>query len=113
MKIKHNVPTAPLKSAVLSEQYENEVRRSTQRGEREYARAQKRVTQAERRLAKIRATPEHARAVSSYTRDLNVAVQIVELRRQELAALERIMKQSPQSATHRGTKSFRPVGGAQ
>lgn len=112
MKIKHKVPAFAPKSEDVSEQYENEVRRSTQRGEREYLRAQKRVTAAEQRLEKIRAASAKARALSSYTRDLNVAIQIVEQRRQELAELERLMKQSPNPAKNRGTKSFRPVGGA-
>lgn len=112
MKIKHRVPVFVQKPDEITAEYENEVRRSTERGEREHEKAVKRLAAAERRLAKVRATPAQKREKSSYTRDLNVAVQIVEARRRELADLERLMAQSPQSATHRGTKSFRPIGKA-
>jgi hypothetical protein len=112
MKMKHRVPIRVPQSATVDEAYESEVRRSTEHGERQHARAIKRLRDAERRLEKVRSREESRRAVSAYTRDLNIALQIVELRRQELSDLERLMRQSPQSAQHRGTKSFRPVGGA-
>lgn len=103
MKIRHRVPSAECRPAVVSDEYEAEVARATQSAERRYRQAQQRLAAAERRLEKVRST---TRPVPG---DIAVATALVELRRQELDELARMMQSAPATAVHRGTRSFGPV----
>lgn len=105
MKIQHKATGGDPPSAVVSDEYEAEVQRSTQRNERLYIQAQKRLEQAEARLAKARS------ATKSKNRKKQIAdlEALVELRRNELEEYRRMMVAVAASAEHRGTRSFRPV----
>lgn len=108
MKIRHRVPPRGPLSDAVSEAYQRQVDRSTERLMREYLQAQARLEAAERRAEKAsRVAGRH----SSRKRvaDAEAAWAIVELRRIELEKYNRMLKASPASAAHRGTKSFRPV----
>lgn len=113
MKIPHRVPdVSPNMTGRLDPAYEGEVERSTERGEREYAQAQRRVDAAERRARRAEAEVEAARSPKERRltrKQLAVAWALVELRRQDLAVIERTMQSSPASAGHRGDRSYRPV----
>lgn len=82
---------------VLTESYEREVERSTEKLERQYARAQKRVEQAETRLARAKAVP----AARAKKHQLALLEQEVELRRAELEEFRRLMNH-PTSSPGRG-----------
>lgn len=99
------VPWAQPAPVVLDEVYQREVDRSTSKLERQYARAEKRVEQAEGRLAKAR-RDERTKTKARVLAELEAALQI---RRDELEELRRMMVAVPASAAHRGTRSFRPV----
>lgn len=99
------VPWAQHAPVVLDDAYEREVQRSTDKLERAYARAQKRVTQAEGRLAKAQ-REERTRRKAHVLAQLEAALQA---RRNELEEYRRMMVGVPASAAHRGTRSFRPV----
>lgn len=109
MKIKHRIPAeAYFKSDPITPEYQREVDRSTAKSERREQDAQRRLASAQSRLAKalkIKAAPQRAHAVL-------VARELVELRRQELLAVQQVMQSSPSSASHRGTgHRKRPVPG--
>lgn len=99
------VPWATPTPVALDDDYARQVQRSTDKLERAYARAQKRVEQAEARLAKAR-RDEQTRRKAHVLAQLEAAVQA---RRDELEEYRRMMVGVPASAAHRGTKSFRPV----
>ena len=106
MKIRHKVnPHWYPPSATLTDEYADEVRRSTERGEREYRKAQRRLEQAENRLARAR---KH-KAAANRKRQLAELEAIVELRRAELEEHRRQMVSVAASAEHRGKASYRPV----
>jgi hypothetical protein len=109
MKIQHNPNPPPWytpRSVVLSAAYEDEVQRSTEKLERAYARAQKRVEQAEARLNQ---TKKHSGSGERKARRVAELQAVLDIRRAELEDYRRMMLSVPASATHRGTKSFRPV----
>lgn len=107
MKIRHN-PNASWAppSAVVSESYEDEVLRSTEKAERLYRQAQKRLADAEGRLARA----QRKASAKNRKRHLAELEAIVELRRVELEKYRRLMVSTAASAAHRGRDSFRPVG---
>lgn len=99
------VPWATPAPVVLDEVYQREIERSTSKLERQYARAQKRVREAETRLD--RARQDTRRKVTA-----NLLAQLeaqLQARRDELEEFRRMMIGVPASAAHRGTRSFRPV----
>lgn len=106
MKITHRNPAASFwhvpESDPVDPAYEAEVRRCTERGEREYRRREGRLKRAEARLAAARRQHLRAKQIAELTA-------IVEIRRQELEEYRRLMVAVPASAKHRGTRSFRPV----
>jgi len=105
MKLRHNPnPGWHRPSVQIDESYANQVRRSTERAERLYAQAQKRLDRAERSLHRARRLP------GTRSRQLAELEAVVELRRIELEKYRRLMQSVPQPAINRGTKSFRPVG---
>ena len=82
---------------------EREAEATTRAAERAWRNAQKRLVKAEERRERI------AHRVGVTARQIAVAEQIVELRRQELLALERLMTSHAAPSKNRGNKSFRPV----
>lgn len=97
------VPWAVTNPVVLDEVYQRQVDRSTSRLERQYARAEKRAQQAKVRLERAR---RDTRTKKQQLAELEALVQI---RLDELEEYRRMMVAVPAGATHRGTKSFRPV----
>lgn len=89
----------------ISDRYQREVDRSTDRGDRAYARAVKRLEAAERRLARVAAIPQATRSVVKE----QAARLIVEARREELVILARQMQATPASSVHFGVGSYRGV----
>lgn len=91
MRIAHRAPVADWfavpESDPVDEDYEAQVGRSTERGEREYRQAQERLTRAEQRLARTRA--EKTR--SGRKKRLAQLEALVEERRAELAEIARLM----------------------
>lgn len=69
-------------------EYEAEVQQHTERGERDYQRAQQRVARAEQRLAK-------AIAARLARKRITQLQELVDLRRAELADLARLMRTAP------------------
>ena len=118
MKLKHNAPTLRPQSAVITPEYQTVVDRSTDKAAAAHQRAQRRLAAAQQRLE--RAETGRAKAVNAQRRrdaerELKVAAELVELRRDELKRIETLMKAAPASAEHRGVHGFRPVpqpGGA-
>jgi anion-transporting ArsA/GET3 family ATPase len=106
MKIRHNPNGAwDRPSATVDDDYEAQVQRSTQKAERLYARAQKRLEKAEAQLAAVTS----AKSAPNRKRRVAEVQALVELRRAELAECERMMTGVPASAAHRGRESFRPI----
>lgn len=105
-KINHGwMPGATREDPRWAERVEREAAHQSQQNARAYEKAQERLARAEERLERFRArtgTPSPTRAIAA-------AEAAVEMRRQELLAIERLVKASPASAAHRGRKSFRPV----
>lgn len=101
MRITHRVPVIEPESAVVDAKYQAEVDRATHKAERTYAKALQALARAERRLHRVEQTRNR--------KAIRLAAEIVELRRQELVEIERMMFGSPASATHRGRRSYRPV----
>lgn len=118
MKIKHNALVRQPRSATIAPEYQAEVDRSTNKAMAAFERAQRRLVAAESRLERAeqriakRLDAQRRRAAD---RELKVAAELVELRREELQYVEALMKSAPASAEHRGVRGFRPVpqpGGA-
>lgn len=112
MKIKHNVPACALRIEPVTVEYQVEVDRSTSKAMVAFERAQRRLAAAELRLEKAEARNAQRLSViqqRAATRELKVAAELVELRREELQRIEALMKSAPASAEHRGVRGFRPV----
>jgi DNA transposition AAA+ family ATPase len=105
LKLRHHVPVRHLRSNTITPEYQAEVDRSTEKAMRLYERARRRLEAAEKRLAQLQEKKQGA----TKRRDLAVAAELVELRREELLRLEALMKAAPASAEHRGVRGFRPV----
>lgn len=103
MKMRHRVPNRPPRPEPISERYQAEVDHATAKLERAYMRAQKRLEVAERRAhrVEVRAKPK--------PKDIEVAWAEVELRRQELAEIQKLMQPAGAPAKNRGRESYRPV----
>lgn len=106
MKLTHHVSAIGLRSDPVTPEYQAEVDRSTDKAMAEWKRAQKRLEAAERRLARVQASRA---ATRNRKRDLAVAAELVELRREELLRIEALMKAAPAAAQYRGVRSYRPV----
>jgi acyl-CoA reductase-like NAD-dependent aldehyde dehydrogenase len=106
MKRAHRVPLgwAP-KAEPISDRYQSQVDLATAQGERRCQEAQRRVAAACERLTTARAITSTA----ARQRAVHAATELLELRRQELAAIHREMTGSPASAQHRGYGSHRAV----
>lgn len=106
MKITHRNPAANWfhvpPSVTVEPEYQVQVDRATENGEREYQRRQQRLARAESRLAKAQRGKAAERRLAELTA-------MVELRRAELEDYRRMMVAVAASAQHRGTRSFRPV----
>lgn len=115
MKIQHRVPDSALTNNMtgrLTAEYQAEVDRSTERLQREYDQEMRRSAAAGRRLTRLQAKGRRAtssRQRRNIEREIRVAWEQVELRREELTRLASLMQSTPAGATHRGDRSFRPV----
>jgi len=113
VKITHHVPAAAIRyTESVTPAYQCQVDKATERAQREYERAERRLAQAESRRQRHMQTRARATAAGrerEYARKLKVLDEVVELRREELLQVEAIMKAVPASAEHRGRKGFRPV----
>lgn len=102
MKISHKVPRQACRPEVITDRYQIEVDVATERLAKAYGKAQRNFRTAEVRL-------ERATAARKSAAKLRLLADAVNARRTALAEIEVLMRASPQSATHRGAKSFRPV----
>lgn len=112
MKITHHVPTSAFRSDPITLEYQREVDRATDKAVVAYERGRRRLEAAELRLRKAEDAALRSgdrRKQKERARELAVAAELVELRREELQRLEALMQASPASAEHRGKRSFRPV----
>lgn len=109
MKIRHRVPSFVPSSAVISDQYQREVDRATERSERAYRAAQARLDAAIAKAAKAESVAKRKSAKSREIRAWQTAEALVELRRIELEKYERIMRVTAAPSSNRGRGSFRPV----
>lgn len=102
MKIRHRVPTEALayRPEPISERYQAEVDTATERSERD---ALRQLQVAERRLARL------VQVAKPKTHALKVAIELVEIRRQELLAIQRSMQSVPASSAHRSRAGHRPI----
>lgn len=106
MKIRHRIPPeAWSRPDLISDRYQTEVDASTSAGEKRVRNAMRALDSAERRLSKALKT----HGIRSRVRSVLVAREIVELRREELLTIQRLMQAVPASATHRSHQSKRPV----
>lgn len=106
MKIKHRIPVRERVSDVVTEAYQAQVDRDTDRLVRVYDRAEKTLASAVHN-----AVEGNDLFRAGKIRDHEAAVRwaLVDFRRAELLRVEAIMKGAPASAEHRGRKSFGPV----
>lgn len=113
MRLKHNVPPAAFRVDPITPEYQAEVDRATAKAVVDYERAQRRLRAAEERLERARERSArqtiNAKRSRAIARELAVAAELVELRREELQRLEDMMRAAPASAEHRGVKSYSPV----
>jgi hypothetical protein len=108
MRLRHNVPSIELRSDPVSASYQAEVDRSTNKAVLAYERAQRRLASAERRLDRANAKQQRT-SNRRAAREVAIALELVELRREELKRIESLMKAAPASAEHRGVRGFRPI----
>lgn len=111
MKIRHRIPPeAHFRSDPVTPEYQAEVDRATAKSERRAAYAELRLQAAQAKLEnalRIKKKAQRERAVM-------VALELVEVRRQELLQIQRQMTQSPAAAANRGNgHGKRPVPGMQ
>jgi rhamnose utilization protein RhaD (predicted bifunctional aldolase and dehydrogenase) len=106
--MKHRVPVRPVRSDPVDERYQREVDASTDRAVRAYDRAVGALEAAEALLERRAREAARKGAKAQQRRAYEDALAVVELRRLELEKLYRLMQASPQSAAHRGRKSFGP-----
>lgn len=92
-------------SDVVDEDYQRQVDRTTDKSERVYAAALKRVQAAEQRLAKVTSI----KSPVTRARETKAARASLEARRQDLIALQALMTQTPAGSQHRGVDSYRAV----
>lgn len=106
MKIQHKMNPGywDPKPAVIEGDYQDEIDRTLEKARVAYERAERRLASAEARLAKAE------RRTTNSRRQIEELELLVMLRRDELERYRRMMVSVPQSAAHRGTKSFRPLG---
>lgn len=116
MKIRHRVPTAAFGgSDPVTPEYQAQVDRSTTKAQTAYERAQRNLAAALRRQeradeAVLANAAKGRKKDTALVRAAKVAAELVELRREELLELERLMKAAPASSTHRGgRKGHRPI----
>lgn len=108
MKLKHNVPACAYRSDPVTPEYQAEVDHSTGKAMAAWRRAQRRLEAAERRHLKAREAVARS-STRTRAKELAVAAELVELRREELQQIEALMKAAPAAAHHRGNRSFRPI----
>lgn len=109
MKRRHRIPVEHLRTTEeVTPEYQAEVDFYTERGQREYEAAQRRLTAALGRAERL-AKRNAKRHTDKARREIDEAWALVDLRRMELGKYERLMAATGQPSINRGTKSFRPV----
>jgi hypothetical protein len=107
MKTRHRIPVERLRlTDVVTPAYQAEVDATTAKAEVRERKAQRALAAAERRLAKAAAIKQPTR---QQHHDLLVARELVEMRRQELLAIQRGMQTAPASSAHRTRAMERPI----
>jgi hypothetical protein len=96
-------------SDIVDESYQRQVDRSTERNERVYAAAVKRLEAAEQRLSKV----SSIKSPVARARETKAASRAVEARRQELLAVQALMSGTPAGSQNRGIGSYRPIPSGQ
>lgn len=115
MKIRHKIPAAALKSDAITPAYQAEVDRSTNKAQIAYERAERKLAAASQRLEQadeiiIAANSRGRKPSHDQLREVRIAAELVELRREELLAIERLMKSSGVGGNqNRGRGGHRPV----
>lgn len=106
MKIRHKVnPNWTRPSEPITEGYQREIDESTAKLERRHRHAIAGLARAERMVADA----EEIGSKKARNRALRVANELVELRREELQELHRMVVSIPVSLQHRGTDGYRHV----
>ncbi|HET6868924.1 MAG TPA: hypothetical protein VFH80_23635 [Solirubrobacteraceae bacterium] len=99
MKIRHRIPPeAHFVSDPVTPEYQAEVDATVARAEKRERDARRRLDAAQRKLAKI----EQRHGAKSKVRAVLVARELVEIRRQELLAIQRAMQAAPAASSNRG-----------
>lgn len=116
MKLRHRIPSAAFSgSESVTPEYQAQVDRSTTKAQVAYERAQRNLAAALRRQeradeALLANGAKGRKKDTALVRAAKVAAELVELRREELQELDRLMKAAPASSTHRsGRQGHRPV----
>ncbi len=109
MRLRHHVPPQAYRPEPVTWEYQSEVDRSSRKAKVLYEAAQRRLERAELRLAAARAKAPARRAANRHQHELQVALELVELRREELQRLEALMKGIPASVEHRGRGAYHPI----
>lgn len=115
MKIRHKIPTAAFKPDPVSPEYQAEVDRSTSKAQVAYDRADRKLAAAQRRLEQadeivLAAAARGRKPSRDQVCEVRIATELVELRREELLVLERLMKSSGVGGNqNRGRGGHRPV----
>lgn len=110
VKLQHKVPhNLTPKPPEISERYQAEVDHATHHAETLWQQAQHRLELAEQKAARLEAQRVSKATRNAHKQALASALVQVELRRAELEELERMMKSSPSSLTHRGRGGYKPV----
>jgi multidrug efflux pump subunit AcrA (membrane-fusion protein) len=106
MRLRHRIPTDQFeRSDPITPAYQREIDETMRRAQTAYDQAERRLQRDERRLEKAR----QAKPTRRQERQIKELVALVELRREELKRWHQMLVHSPQSAQHRGSRSYRPV----
>lgn len=115
MKIRHRVPAAAFRTDPVTPEYQAEVDRSTSKAQVAYERAERKLAAATRRLEQageivLAANARGRKPNRDQLREVRIATELVELRREELLVLERLMKSSGVGGNqNRGRGMHRPI----
>lgn len=112
-KSRHRIPNFTPKPDPISERYQAEVDRDTDRSVKAYAAAEKRLERAKQKARLAEAQVKRSRMGQDGKRDQGAwetACREVERRERELLEIAMLMQpEGRASAQHRGRKSYRPV----
>jgi hypothetical protein len=106
MKIKHRIPAAAYayRTPIIDVAYQAELDKTLARAARRERLAEQRLHAAEHKLARLLRRPGPGQRHA-----LLVARELIELRREELLAIQRLMQTIPASSQHRSRDAHRPI----